>query len=249
MRHVVLALGLSLDGYIARPDGAVDFLFIPKDYSMRALRAFQATIDTVIMGRKTLDVAVKMTGGNYHADVPTYVFSRTQPPRQAGRPGIRQPVAGIAHRKIAQTPRQGYLVDGRRRAGARLPQRRSDRCLASWDRPHPDRRRHPAIPQRVPATRIQTGGEPYVFQRPRRPPVPTRPAEAPPWPKWSATQIDPSLTAGAPIRATTVRECFSAPAPYRANARSHPRSTASVSASDCASSLAAVPTTTPRAAA
>ena len=80
MRHVVLALGISLDGYIARPDGAVDFLFIPKDYSMRALRAFQATIDTVIMGRKTLDVAVKMTGGNYHADVPTYVFSRTQPP-------------------------------------------------------------------------------------------------------------------------------------------------------------------------
>ena len=34
MRSVVLSVGLSLDGYIARPDGAVDFLFIPKDLSM-----------------------------------------------------------------------------------------------------------------------------------------------------------------------------------------------------------------------
>jgi hypothetical protein len=30
MRKVVLGLGISLDGYIARPDGAVDFLFMPK---------------------------------------------------------------------------------------------------------------------------------------------------------------------------------------------------------------------------
>jgi len=34
MRRVVLGLGISLDGYIARRDGSVDFLFMPKDYSM-----------------------------------------------------------------------------------------------------------------------------------------------------------------------------------------------------------------------
>ena len=55
MRNVVLGLGISLDGYIARPDGAVDFLFMPKDYSMAP---FFATIDTYIMGRKTLDAAL-----------------------------------------------------------------------------------------------------------------------------------------------------------------------------------------------
>src|ERR1035437_8730707 len=213
MRHVVLALGISLDGYIARPDSAVDFLFIPKDYSMRALRAFQDTGDH---GPQDPRCRRENDWWQLPRGRANLRFFAHPTARQAGRPGIRQPVAGIADRKIAQTPRQGYLVDGRRRAGARLPQRRSDRCLASGNRPHPDRRRTPAIPQRVPATRIQTGGEPYVFQRPRRPPVPTRPAEAPPWPKWSATQIDPSLTVGAPIRATTVRECFSAPAPYRA---------------------------------
>jgi hypothetical protein len=31
VRKVILGLGISLDGYIARRNGAVDFLFMPKD--------------------------------------------------------------------------------------------------------------------------------------------------------------------------------------------------------------------------
>jgi hypothetical protein len=54
MRKVVLGLGISLDGCIARPDGAVDFLFMPKDYSMGP---FFSTIDIALMGRKTYDAA------------------------------------------------------------------------------------------------------------------------------------------------------------------------------------------------
>ena len=78
MRKVVLGLGISLDGYIARPDGAVDFLFVPKDYSMGP---FFATIDTAIMGRKTYDVAVKMGGGGFgDSRMKSYVFSHSQPP-------------------------------------------------------------------------------------------------------------------------------------------------------------------------
>ncbi|HWY23036.1 MAG TPA: hypothetical protein VNX26_17560 [Candidatus Acidoferrum sp.] len=78
MRKIVLGLGISLDGYIARPDGAVDFLFMPKDYSMGP---FFATIDTAIMGRKTLDAGLKMGGGKFDSGgLATYVFSHTQPP-------------------------------------------------------------------------------------------------------------------------------------------------------------------------
>jgi len=80
MRKVVLGLGISLDGYIARPDGSVDFLFMPKDYSMAS---FFATIDTAIMGRKTLDVALKMGGGSFQGStMANYVFSRSKPPGQ-----------------------------------------------------------------------------------------------------------------------------------------------------------------------
>ncbi len=76
MRKVILGLGISLDGYIARPDGAVDFLFMPKDYSMGP---FFKTIDTALMGRKTYDVAMKM-GGGFGGPMASYVFSRTLPP-------------------------------------------------------------------------------------------------------------------------------------------------------------------------
>jgi dihydrofolate reductase len=80
MRKIVLGLGISLDGYIARLDGAVDFLFMPKDYSMAP---FFKTIDTAIMGRKTLDVGVKMGGGSFdNYGLATYVFSRFQTPGQ-----------------------------------------------------------------------------------------------------------------------------------------------------------------------
>lgn len=81
MRKVILGLGISLDGYIARPDGAVDFLFMPKDYSMGP---FFATIDTAIMGRKTYDDALKMGGGFGDSKMKSYVFSRSQPSGERG---------------------------------------------------------------------------------------------------------------------------------------------------------------------
>jgi|SRR5271170_4297038 len=78
MRNVVLGLGISLDGYIARPNGTLDFLFRPKGYSMAD---FFATIDTAIMGRKTLDAGIKMSGGTLpRYNMSMYVFSNSKPP-------------------------------------------------------------------------------------------------------------------------------------------------------------------------
>jgi dihydrofolate reductase len=76
-RKVVLGLGISVDGYIARRDGSVDFLFMPKDYSMAP---FFKTIDTAIMGRKTYEIAKTMGGGGYGGNMATYVMSKTLPP-------------------------------------------------------------------------------------------------------------------------------------------------------------------------
>jgi dihydrofolate reductase len=77
MRKIVLSLGISLDGYIARPDGDVDFLFMPKDYPIG--EAF-STVDTAIMGRKTLVAGLKLGGGKIPGGFVYYVFSRTESP-------------------------------------------------------------------------------------------------------------------------------------------------------------------------
>lgn len=79
MRRIVLGLGISLDGYIARRDGSVDFLFMPKDYSMAPL--FE-TCDIAIMGRKTLEAGLRLGKTDTIATpgLACYVFSRTLPP-------------------------------------------------------------------------------------------------------------------------------------------------------------------------
>jgi dihydrofolate reductase len=83
MRKVVLGLGISLDGYIARLDGSVDFLFTPKDYSMGP---FFKIIDTAIMGRKTYEVGLKMGGASAFggSSMTYFVMSRTLPPGERG---------------------------------------------------------------------------------------------------------------------------------------------------------------------
>jgi dihydrofolate reductase len=78
MRKIVLGLGISLDGHIARSDGSVDFLFMPKDYSMGP---FFKTVDTALMGRKTYEVGLRMSGGSFsNYGLTCYVFSRTLAP-------------------------------------------------------------------------------------------------------------------------------------------------------------------------
>jgi dihydrofolate reductase len=76
MRKVILGLGISIDGYIARRDGTFDFLFMPRDF-MDEFAAFNASIDVAIMGRKTYDVVKAMGGAGSGSKVKHYVLSRT----------------------------------------------------------------------------------------------------------------------------------------------------------------------------
>lgn len=54
MSKVVLFIATSLDGYIASPDGTVDWLFHDADYGHTE---FMASVDAVVMGRKTWEQA------------------------------------------------------------------------------------------------------------------------------------------------------------------------------------------------
>ena len=78
MRKIIYAVRTSLDGYIARLDGSLDFLHLrPSNYSMGP---FFKTIDVGLMGRKTYEVGVRMSGGKFESHgLRCYIFSRSLP--------------------------------------------------------------------------------------------------------------------------------------------------------------------------
>jgi dihydrofolate reductase len=83
MRKVVFGGANSLDNFIARPDGSYDWI-LWSDETAELMKDSWAKFDTMVMGRKTWDVAVanapkpkKKKSANPYGDMKTYVFSRT----------------------------------------------------------------------------------------------------------------------------------------------------------------------------
>lgn len=78
MRKVTFGGANSLDNYIARKDDAVDWLLWGKEAEAH-MKKFWASIDTVLMGRKTYEVAQRHSQGksNPYPGIKSYVFSRT----------------------------------------------------------------------------------------------------------------------------------------------------------------------------
>lgn len=80
MRKVTFGCANSLDDFIARENGDVDWLMWSDEVT--ALTGdFWTKIDTILMGRKTFEVALKHAGENAgnsnDSGIKTYVFSRT----------------------------------------------------------------------------------------------------------------------------------------------------------------------------
>jgi dihydrofolate reductase len=72
-RKIVLFIACSLDGYIAGTDDDISWLFSDEDYGYTK---FLASIDTVIMGRRTYDQVLRMGPFPYQGK-DCYVFSRS----------------------------------------------------------------------------------------------------------------------------------------------------------------------------
>jgi dihydrofolate reductase len=74
MRKVTFGGANSLDNYIARTDGAYDWILWSKEANS-FMKEYWQTIDTMVMGRKTYEVA--RGNGSSYPGIKTYVFSRT----------------------------------------------------------------------------------------------------------------------------------------------------------------------------
>lgn len=118
-RKIIVYIATSADGYIARPDGDVEWLNRrPRtvDYGMRD---FYPTIDTILWGRKTYDWLLNYykqrgkTRGLFDTKVANYVFSRKPPKRAA--PGVEfvaEPVKAFARRLRASPGKQIWMMGG-----------------------------------------------------------------------------------------------------------------------------------------
>ena len=84
-RKIIVHIATSADGYIARPDGDLDWLTSrPAPKGFYGMNAFMKSIDTKLLGRKTYDVSLRM-GAKFDSQSRTIVFSRHAPPADAPR--------------------------------------------------------------------------------------------------------------------------------------------------------------------
>ena len=109
MRRVRYYVASSLDGYIARTDGSIGWLFHDADYGYAA---FYSTVDTVVMGRTTYELSLSF-GPYPFSGKKAYVYSKTRTGTRdehaeflAG--DVRTFVAGLR----AQPGRDIWLVGG-----------------------------------------------------------------------------------------------------------------------------------------
>ena len=114
MRIVTYGAACSLDGFIAPQDGSMDWLHFSKDVQ-EIMGAYWRTIDTMLMGRKTWEVAMAMGGGGGSGSgmggVTTYVFSRTLASVGGGAQLVAED-AGDFVRKLKAQPGKGICLMG-----------------------------------------------------------------------------------------------------------------------------------------
>lgn len=67
-------MAVSRDGFIARPDGSVDWLDVPQDNEDYGFAAFMGSVDALVMGRNTFDF-VMATGEWPYGDKPVIVLT------------------------------------------------------------------------------------------------------------------------------------------------------------------------------
>jgi dihydrofolate reductase len=113
-RQVIVHIGTSADGYIARPDGDLDWLTSrPAPRGFYGMSAFMKSIDTKVLGRKTYEVSLRM-GATFDASNPHLVFSRHPPPPDlpSGVRFVNEAIGPFVSRLREQPGKDIWLMGG-----------------------------------------------------------------------------------------------------------------------------------------
>lgn len=117
-RKIIVHIAVSADGFIARPDGGVDWLDRPDLKGDYGMGEFYRTIDTILWGRKTCDMALDfqkrgVAGSEFDTHVKNYVFTHRLP--ASAPPGVEfvnQPVKEFACQLRSQPGKDIWMMGG-----------------------------------------------------------------------------------------------------------------------------------------
>src|SRR5882762_899245 len=118
-RKIIVYIATSADGFIARTDGSVDWLDRPSPKGNYGMGAFYKSIDTILWGRKTCDMALDsqkkgVSGSAFDTNLKNYVFTR-RPVQSAAPEGVEfvnEPIKAFTNRLRKQKGKNIWMMGG-----------------------------------------------------------------------------------------------------------------------------------------
>jgi len=118
-RKIIVHIAVSADGFIARPDGSVDWLDRPIPKGFYGMGKFYKSIDTILFGRKTYETALGfqkagVPGSGFDTKLKNYVFTRTLKPSAAvaGVEFVAEAIKPFATRLRAEKGKNIWMMGG-----------------------------------------------------------------------------------------------------------------------------------------
>jgi dihydrofolate reductase len=118
-RKIIVSVATSADGFIGRTDGSVDWLDRPRPKGNYGIGAFYQSIDTILWGRKTCDMAFAfqekgVAEAAFDTSVKNYVFTRTLPSSAPpkGVEFVNEPIKKFASRLRAKKGKDIWVMGG-----------------------------------------------------------------------------------------------------------------------------------------
>jgi dihydrofolate reductase len=118
-RKIIVYIAISADGFIARLDGSVDWLDRSRPKGNYGMGEFYQSIDTVLWGRKTCDMALDfqkkgVPGTAFDTKVKNYVFTRgpLPPAAPAGVEFVNRSVKTFATHLRKQKGKDIWMMGG-----------------------------------------------------------------------------------------------------------------------------------------
>jgi len=106
--------GVSVDGFLARPDHTFDFLDTPGQ-GPHGFDEFWSSVDAVLIGRRTFNAARSFAGPWAYGKKPVFVLTHRQPDFSSLRGAVVEAIAGEPRAVADQLEERGFqhiYVDG-----------------------------------------------------------------------------------------------------------------------------------------